>query len=127
MAMTVDRFCTVVLNKMRNNNQRKKQYAIGVCVVVWVISIGISVYDAFKMELSDDYYCEVLILMILDIIFKFSAFFHPNCHYYFLQLCHYIYYFTDGKQNKTQSSKCSFLHCCSLYHLLGTIQYCTSH
>ncbi|XP_054889067.1 chemokine XC receptor 1-like [Poeciliopsis prolifica] len=59
MAMTVDRFCTVVLNKMRNNNQRKKQYAIGVCVVVWVISIGISVYDAFKMELSDDYYCEV--------------------------------------------------------------------
>ncbi|XP_014831305.1 PREDICTED: chemokine XC receptor 1-like [Poecilia mexicana] len=58
-AMTVDRFCTVVLNIWPNNNQRKKRCAIGACVVIWVISIGIAVYDAFKMEVSDDYYCEV--------------------------------------------------------------------
>ncbi|XP_054889066.1 chemokine XC receptor 1-like [Poeciliopsis prolifica] len=59
MAMTVDRFCTVVLNNWPNDNQRKKRYSIGACVVAWLISIGPSVYDASKMELSDDYYCEV--------------------------------------------------------------------
>ncbi|KAM4729151.1 chemokine XC receptor 1-like [Anableps anableps] len=56
--MTVDRFFIVVLNNWPNNNPKKKQCAIGACVVAWVISICISIYDAFKMEVSDDYYCE---------------------------------------------------------------------
>lgn len=57
-AMTVDRFFTVVLNNWPNNNLRKKQCAISGCVIAWVISIGTSVYDAYKMEVSDDYFCE---------------------------------------------------------------------
>ncbi|XP_032420699.1 chemokine XC receptor 1-like [Xiphophorus hellerii] len=74
-AMTVDRFCTVVLNNWPNNNQKKKQYAIGACVVVWVISIGTSVYDAFKMELSDDYYCEAAFSDELGYYFQVSLLF----------------------------------------------------
>ncbi|XP_027875572.1 chemokine XC receptor 1-like [Xiphophorus couchianus] len=57
-AMTVDRFCTVVLNNWPNNTQRKKRYTIGACVVAWLSSIGPSLYDASNMEVSDDYYCE---------------------------------------------------------------------
>uniref|UniRef100_A0A3B5QN18 G-protein coupled receptors family 1 profile domain-containing protein n=1 Tax=Xiphophorus maculatus TaxID=8083 RepID=A0A3B5QN18_XIPMA len=56
--MTVDRFCTVVLNNWPNNTQRKKRYTIGACVVAWLSSIGPSLYDASNMEVSDDYYCE---------------------------------------------------------------------
>ncbi|KAM4557302.1 chemokine XC receptor 1-like [Fundulus diaphanus] len=57
-AMTVDRFFTVVLNRWPNSHPRKKQCAIGACVVAWMISIGTSVYDSHKMEVYDDLYCE---------------------------------------------------------------------
>ncbi|XP_017266379.1 chemokine XC receptor 1-like [Kryptolebias marmoratus] len=55
--MTVDRFITVVLNKWPNNSLRKR-CAVGVCVAAWVISIAVSPYDASKMQVENDSYCE---------------------------------------------------------------------
>uniref|UniRef100_A0A1A7X3Y8 G-protein coupled receptors family 1 profile domain-containing protein n=2 Tax=Iconisemion striatum TaxID=60296 RepID=A0A1A7X3Y8_9TELE len=57
-AMTVDRFFTVVLNNFLNSDLRKRRCAIGTCVAAWVIGISASVYDANKMEVEDDIYCE---------------------------------------------------------------------
>ncbi|KAF7222275.1 chemokine XC receptor 1 [Nothobranchius furzeri] len=57
-AMTVDRFFTVVLNKFLNDDLRKRRCAVGACVAAWVIGIAASVYDANKIGVEDDVYCE---------------------------------------------------------------------
>lgn len=56
-SLTVDRFITVVLNKWPNNNVRKK-CAVGAAVAAWVISVAASAYDASKIQVEEDYYCE---------------------------------------------------------------------
>lgn len=73
-ALTVDRFITVVLNKWPNNNLRKR-CAVGATVAAWVISIAASAYDASRIQVEDDYYCEEKIDVNLGYYFQVSLLF----------------------------------------------------